>query len=116
MAKATTSNHPHGLTFEKVREALLQKQLEELCSYDEFETRLITPIIREEFKALHFDEPSQEDVDKHVERMEVLRLHAAPYQAKFKFQGAIAGKVMTQDVRDYAYKTGFYVLEKTRDW
>ena len=59
--------------------------------------------------------PLQKDVDVHVERMEVLRRRADAKNDKRKYQGAIAGAVMQKEVRDYAHKTGFYVIEQTGD-
>ena len=59
--------------------------------------------------------PSEKDVDKHVHRMEVLSQKADAKKDKHKYQGAIAGAVMSGEVRDYAHKTGFYVIEQTGD-
>ena len=59
--------------------------------------------------------PVQRDVDDHVGRMEILRRRADTKNDKRKYQGAIAGAVMQNEVRNYAHKTGFYVLEQTGD-
>ena len=57
--------------------------------------------------------PGQKDVDVHVERMGVLRRRADARNDTRKFQGAIAGAIMTNEVRNYAHKAGFYVIEQT---
>ena len=59
--------------------------------------------------------PLQKDVDDHVSRMEILRRRADTRNDTRKFQGAIAGAIMHDSVRDYAHKTGFYVIEQTGD-
>ena len=59
--------------------------------------------------------PLQKDVDEHVKRMEILRSRANIRDDKRKFQGAIAGAIMKEEVRAYAHKTGFYVIEQTGD-
>ena len=59
--------------------------------------------------------PAQKDVDNHVRRMEVLRQKADENNDKHKYQGAIAGAIMSDEVRNYAHKTGFYVIEQTGD-
>ena len=59
--------------------------------------------------------PLQKDVDDHVRRMEILRQRADAKNDKRKYQGAIAGAIMSDEVRDYAHKTGFYVIEQAGD-
>ena len=59
--------------------------------------------------------PLEQDVDDHVNRMEVLRRRADARGGRRKFQGAIAGAIMSDSVRNYAHKTGFYVIEQTGD-
>ena len=59
--------------------------------------------------------PSQKDVDQHIGRMEVLRSRADKKNDNRKFQGAIAGAIMSKEVLDYAHKAGFYVIEQTGD-
>ena len=59
--------------------------------------------------------PLQQDVDEHINRMEILRYRADARNDKRKFQGAIAGAIMNESVRNYAHKTGFYVIEQTGD-
>jgi hypothetical protein len=55
------------------------------------------------------------DVDRHLERMEVLRRWADRHDDKRKFLGAVAGAIMPDEVRKYALKAGFYVIEQTGD-
>ena len=59
--------------------------------------------------------PLQKDVDDHVGRLELLRRKADAKNDRRKYRGAIAGAVMSGEVRDYAHKTGFYVIEQTGD-
>ena len=59
--------------------------------------------------------PSQKDVDQHINRMEILRYKADKRNDNRKFQGAIAGAVMSKEVLDYAHKAGFYIIEQTGD-
>ena len=55
----------------------------------------------------------QRDVDDHVKRMEVLRRRADVKHDTRKYQGAVAGAIMRKEVRNYAHKTGFYVIEQS---
>ena len=59
--------------------------------------------------------PLQKDVDEHIRRMEILRQRADLRNDSRKLQGAIAGAIMSDTVREYAHKTGFYVIEQTGD-
>jgi hypothetical protein len=60
--------------------------------------------------------PTQKDVKDHIKRIEILRRRAADKRwDSRKFQGAIAGAIMTKTVRDYVHKTGFYAIEQTGD-
>ena len=59
--------------------------------------------------------PLEKDVEEHVARMEILRRRADARHDTRKFQGAIAGAIMNNSVRNYAHKTGFYVIEQTGD-
>ena len=68
-------------------------------------------VIAVEIKA----KPGQKDVDEHVNRMDILRRRADARQDRRRFRGAIAGAIMHKEVRDYAHKTGFYVIEQTGD-
>ncbi|MDR2095687.1 MAG: hypothetical protein LBP76_09255 [Treponema sp.] len=57
--------------------------------------------------------PSQDDVDDHVKRMELLRGWADRRQDRRKFLGALAGAVIKAEVRDYAFKRGLFVIEQS---
>ena len=59
--------------------------------------------------------PLQKDVDEHIRRMEILRQRADKRHDSRKLQGAIAGAIMQDEVRNYAHKAGFYVIEQTGD-
>ena len=61
------------------------------------------------------DETSQEGVDRHMERMAVLRRSADRKKDKRKFYGAMAGAIMTDEVKTYAQKQGFYTIIQTGD-
>ena len=52
-----------------------------------------------------------EDVKEHIERLEKMRKYADLHGDKRTFLGAVAGVVMTENVRDYALKQGFFVIE-----
>ncbi|MDR2096581.1 MAG: hypothetical protein LBP76_13855 [Treponema sp.] len=57
--------------------------------------------------------PSQNDVDGHVKRLELLRGWADRRHDRRKFLGALAGAVIKAEVRDYAFKRGFFVIEQS---
>ena len=56
-----------------------------------------------------------EDVNDHLERMEVLRQYADSKGDKRKYRGAIAGAIVKENARKYAHKAGFYVIEQSGD-
>jgi hypothetical protein len=60
-------------------------------------------------------EPLYKDVDRHLERMAVLRRWADRHHDRRKFLGAIAGAIMPQEVWNYTLRAGFYVIEQTGD-
>ena len=59
--------------------------------------------------------PDVRDIDDHVERMEKLRKYADLRGDKRAYLGAIAGVVMSESVRVYALKNGFYIVEPSGD-
>jgi len=59
--------------------------------------------------------PNQKDIKKHIGRIEVLRQRADVRNDTRKFQGAIAGAIMSKAVRDNIHKAGFYAIEQTGD-
>jgi hypothetical protein len=52
-----------------------------------------------------------EDVKDHIKRLEKMRNYADLHGDKRAFLGAVAGVVMTSDVKEYALGQGFYVIE-----
>ncbi|MCL1927246.1 MAG: DUF3782 domain-containing protein [Treponema sp.] len=59
--------------------------------------------------------PNKKDVNEHVKRIAILRSRADARNDTRKFQGAIAGAIMTKLVREYIHETGFYAIEQTGD-
>jgi chromosome segregation ATPase len=55
------------------------------------------------------------DVDDHLKRMERIRKYPPAEVAGKKLVGAMAGGVVDDDTRSYAYESGFFVLELTGD-
>jgi hypothetical protein len=58
---------------------------------------------------------STEDVQEHVDRMKKLRQYFDLQNDKRKLFGAIAAAVILDNVRDYAFKQGFYVIKQSGD-
>jgi hypothetical protein len=54
---------------------------------------------------------TDERIDKHVLRLEKMRKYADLHGDKRTFLGAVAGVVMTSNVKEYALGQGFYVVE-----
>ena len=52
-----------------------------------------------------------EDVKEHIERLEKMRRYADLHGDKRSFLGAVAGVIMTPQVKKYALKQGFFVIE-----
>jgi predicted RNase H-related nuclease YkuK (DUF458 family) len=59
--------------------------------------------------------PSIEDIKDHIEHMGKHRAYADLHNDKRKYLGAIAGVVVSKNVKDYALKNGLYVLEPSGD-
>ena len=59
--------------------------------------------------------PLEQDVDEHIGRIEILRRKADARNDTRKFRGAIAGAIMSEAVRNYSHKKGFYVIEQAGD-
>ena len=59
--------------------------------------------------------PNTKDVDEHVKRMKKLRGYADRHNDKRKYIGAIAGMVVTEQIKNYAFKQGFPVLTPSGD-
>jgi len=56
-----------------------------------------------------------ERVDKHIERLEKMHKYADLHGDKRIFLGAVAGIVVTDEVKDYALSKGFYFIEYAGD-
>jgi hypothetical protein len=54
-------------------------------------------------------------VDEHINRMEKLRRYADARQDTRKFLGAVAGAIVADNVKKYAQKNGFYVIQQSGD-
>jgi hypothetical protein len=52
-----------------------------------------------------------ERIKSHIERLEKMRKYADLHGDKRTFLGAVAGVVVTDEVRDYALSQGFYLIE-----
>jgi hypothetical protein len=55
------------------------------------------------------------DVQEHISRMEKLRQYAEQHGDGRKLMGAVAGAILPEGVRPFAFKSGFYVLEQAGD-
>ena len=55
--------------------------------------------------------PDTEDVKDHIERLKKMRLYADLHGDKRAFLGAVAGVIIPENVKEYALKEGFYVIE-----
>ena len=59
--------------------------------------------------------PKQKDVDEYIIKMERLRRWVEPRGDKRRYQGAIAGAIMSDKLREYIMTKGFYAIEQTGD-
>ena len=102
-----------GFTFERIYQNLAITDFSSGRSLAEIDLMLENGdiVIAVEIKA----KPVEKDIDKHIERIEVLRRRADARNDTRKFQGAIAGAIMIDEVRDYTHNAGFYVIEQTGD-
>jgi hypothetical protein len=55
------------------------------------------------------------DVRDHLQRMERLRRYADGHQDRRKLLGAVAGAIAAEEVKAFAVKSGFFVLEQSGD-
>jgi hypothetical protein len=58
---------------------------------------------------------SQNDIDDHASRMEKLRSHADTHNDSRQYLGAVSAAVIKDEVRDYAFKRGFFVIMLSGD-
>ncbi|MDR3231919.1 MAG: hypothetical protein LBT65_10810 [Synergistaceae bacterium] len=59
--------------------------------------------------------PSVGDVEEHVKRLEIFRLHQDKKGDDRKIYGALAGAIMPRSVKSAALKAGLYVITQTGD-
>jgi hypothetical protein len=57
----------------------------------------------------------EQNVDRHMERMEILRAYLNQREDKRKLLGAVAAAIVNTPVKNYALKKGFYVIEQSGD-
>jgi hypothetical protein len=55
--------------------------------------------------------PTTKDVQDHIRRLKKMRKYADLHGDKRTFLGAVAGVVMTDNVKEYVLKQGFFVIE-----
>jgi len=55
------------------------------------------------------------DVQDHIKRLKKMRVYADLHGDKRVFLGSVAGVVMTNNVKEYALKQGFFVIEPSGD-
>jgi hypothetical protein len=53
----------------------------------------------------------KDEVDEHKKRMQLIRKYPPELIGNKQLLGAMAGGVVNPDVKNYAYESGFYVLE-----
>jgi hypothetical protein len=51
-----------------------------------------------------------EDVDEHLERIKKIRFYMDGHNDRRTIVGAVAGLIVPNNVREYAYKKGLYVM------
>ena len=57
------------------------------------------------------NKPTTENIAEHVERIKKVRAYADSRNDRRKLMGAIAGVVMSENEKQFAFKNGFYVFE-----
>jgi hypothetical protein len=55
--------------------------------------------------------PTTKDITDHIRRMEKIQLHSKLHGHQQQFFGAIAGMVLNNNEKEFAFKNGFYVIE-----
>jgi len=55
--------------------------------------------------------PTTKDINDHIKRMVKVKTHANLHNDNRIYLGAIAGMVMKENVKTFAFKSGFYVIE-----
>ena len=102
-----------GFNFTRRAIDVIVKEIDDPNAYAEIDILLENGdiVVAVEVKA----KPKAADVEKHIQRMEILRMYADKRNDKRIYQGAIAGAIVNQDMRDYIIQTGFYLIEQTGD-
>jgi hypothetical protein len=59
--------------------------------------------------------PRKRDVEDHVKRMGILRAYFEERKDTRKLLGAVAGAIVTKELRDVIIEQGFYVIEQSGD-
>ena len=59
--------------------------------------------------------PTTEGITKHIERMREVRRYGDLHGEKRKYLGAIAGKDFSDNVKTFAMKNGFYIIEPSEE-
>ena len=59
--------------------------------------------------------PKKDDITEHIERIDKLRKAANLRQDNRRYQGAIAGAIMGNEIRSSILKQGLYLIEQTGD-
>ena len=59
--------------------------------------------------------PNENDIKVHTKRMEILRRAADRHSDTRKYRGAIAGAIMSDELRKQILRSGFYAIEQTGD-
>jgi hypothetical protein len=62
-----------------------------------------------------YDDLIMDDISEHVKKMDFLKKHADKCDDRRKYIGAVAGGIVSDSVKTYAQKKGFYVLEPSGD-
>ena len=59
--------------------------------------------------------PKEKYVEKHIQRMEVIRQVSDRVGDRRKYLGAIAGAITNEAINEYILQNGFYLIEQTGD-
>jgi len=96
-----------GLEF---NEASPHKKINDKTHNIHFEVDVLLENMHEAMLVETKTKPTIEDINDHVKRIEKMRKYADLWGDKRKFMGAIAGVVMDDDIKEYAFQTGLYVV------
>ena len=59
--------------------------------------------------------PNENDINVHIKRIEILKRAADRHGDTRKYRGAIAGAIMSKELRNQILRRGFYAIEQTGD-